>query len=137
MPNVHHVTGPVREATVFGILAVQDEVDQGLPVDPVDTIDYFKATQYPPTIAHVLLLLRPAVEPASRKLPLAQPAAELLMLHEIKAPCDGESSDASKDLGSVGLCPGFRSIAAVKIRARGDVRDSFVDVDKRQEAQER
>lgn len=131
MPNVHLVTGSVGKAAVFGILTVQDEVDQRLLFDPVDTVDDGKAAQHPPTVANVFLLLRPAVEPASRKLSLAQPAAELLMLYKVKASSDGEGSDAGKDLSSMGFCSRLGPIAAIKVRARDDVSDGFVNVYKR------
>lgn len=135
MPNVHHVTGSVGKAAVIGILTVQDEVDQCLPFDPVDTVDDGKAAQYPPTVANVLLLLGSAVEPAFWKLSLAQPAAELLVLYKIKATSDGEGSDAGKDLSGMRLCSWLGPIAAVKVCARDDVCDGFINVYKRQKTQ--
>lgn len=135
MPNVHLVTGSVGKAAVIGILTVQDEVDECLLFDPVDTVDDGKAAQHPPTVANVFLLLGPAVEPASWKLSLTQPAAELLVLYKIKTSSDGESSDAGKDLSGMRLCSWLGPVAAVKVRARDDVSDGFINVYKRQKAQ--
>lgn len=137
MPDVHHIARPVRDATLLGVLAPQDERDERLPVDPVRAADDLQAAQHPPAVAHVLVLLGAAVEPAPGDLALAEPAAEPVPVDDVVEPArDGEGRHAREDLARVRLGARADAVAAVEVAARRDVLDGPADVDEVEQAQQ-
>lgn len=141
VPDVHHVAGPVGDAALLGVLAPQDEGDEGVPVDPVRPADDLQAAQHPPAVAHVLGLLGAAVEPAAGDLALAEPAAQAIAVDEasavaVKPARDGEGRDAGEGLAGMRLGTRADAVSAVEVAASHDVRDGPVDVDQVEEAEQ-
>lgn len=137
MPDVDHVAGPVGDAACDGVLAAQDEADEGVAVDPVGAADDLQAAEDPPAITNVLVLLRAAVEPAAGDLALGEPAAQAVPVDEVvQAARDGQRRDAREDLARVRLCPRADAVAAVEVGAGCDVAYCLVDVDEVQQSQE-
>lgn len=136
VPDIHHVTRPVRDAALLRVLRAQDEVGKLLLVDPVRLANYFQTAQHPPAVAHVLLLLRTAVQATAGDLPLTQPATQAVNINELLAASDGEGSDAGEDLTRVGLGTRANAVAAVKVGACSNVVNSLVNIDKVEEAKE-
>lgn len=132
MPDVDHVPRPVRDAARLGVLAAQDEADEGRAVDPVRAADDLQAAEDPPAVADVLVLLRAAVEAAPRDLALGEPAAEAVCVDEtlvVETSRDGQRRDAREDLARVRLGARADAVPAVEVGAGGDVRHGPVDVD--------
>ncbi|EJK53092.1 hypothetical protein THAOC_27536 [Thalassiosira oceanica] len=129
--HVRHVEGPVGDAAVVLVLAAQYESPQHPRVDPPHPPHDRERRQYPPAVADVGLLLRPAVEPAAVALPLGEPPREEVsagvrvgprrLAEEVERPRDGQGPDAAEDLSRVGLGPGHASEAAVEVAAGYDV----------------
>lgn len=136
VPDIHHVTRPVRDATLVRVLRAQDEAGELLLVDPVRLANHFQTAQHPPAIAHVLLLLRTTIQAAAGDLPLTQPATQAINVNELLAASDGEGSDAREDLTRVGLGTRADTVAAVKVGARSNVINGLVNIDKVEEAKE-
>ncbi|UQC79755.1 uncharacterized protein CLUP02_05236 [Colletotrichum lupini] len=136
MPHVNRIPRPIRNPAQLLILTLQYERNKLAPINPVRPPDNLQTAQHPPAITHVLVLLRPAVQPAPRNLPLAEPPAQLIRLHEVQTPRDGERRNAREDLARVGLVARADAVPAVKIRAGDNVRDGLVDVHEGEQAQE-
>lgn len=139
VPDVDHVAGPVGDAARLGVLAAQDEADEGGAVDPVRAADDLQAAEDPPAVADVLVLLRAAVEAAAGDLALGEPAAEAVGVDEtlvVEAPRDGQRRDAREDLARVRLGARADAVPAVEVGAGGDVRHGPVDVDEVQQTQQ-
>lgn len=140
VPYVDHVAGPVCDAAALGVLAAQDEADQGGAVDPVGAADDLQAAEDPPAVADVLVLLRAAVEPAAGDLALGEPAAEAVGVDELvlvavgaQLARDGQRRDAREDLARVGLGARADAVAAVEVGAGGDVGHGLFDIDEVQQ----
>lgn len=136
MPDVDHVTRPVSDAAGVGVLAAQDEADEGAAVDPVGAADDLQAAQDPPAVADVLVLLRAAVEPAAGDLALAEPAAQAVGVDEVQPARDGQRRHAREDLARVRLGPGAHAVAAVEVGAGRDVPHCLVHVDQVQQPEQ-
>lgn len=140
VPDIHHVTRPVGDPPLLGVLTPQYEADEGVAVDPVRPADDLQAAQHPPAVADVLLLLGAAVEPAPGDLPLGEPAAQPVPAVGkdvvVQPARDGEGRNAGEDLARVRLGPGADAVAAVKVATGGDVVDRPVDISQVEEAEE-
>ncbi|KXH44764.1 hypothetical protein CNYM01_02229 [Colletotrichum nymphaeae SA-01] len=136
MPHINRIPRPIRNAPQLLILTLQYKRNKLAPINPVRPPDNLETTQHPPTITYVLVLLRPTIQPAPRNLPLAEPPAQLIRLHEVQTPRDGERRHAREDLARVRLVARADAVSAVKVGARDNVRDGLVDVHEGEQAQE-
>eukprot|EP00964_Phaeocystis_antarctica_P072914 scaffold44695_cov65-Phaeocystis_antarctica.AAC.2 len=127
----------VGDAAVVLVLRVQDELPQRRPVDPAVSLEQYERREHPPRVAHVRVLLRPAVEPAARRLPLAQPPAQQVALALLEGTRDRQRADAREDLARVALAPGHAAEAAVEVLARLDVVDRVGHVERVEPAEQR
>eukprot|EP00315_Gephyrocapsa_oceanica_P014834 CAMPEP_0185348804 /NCGR_PEP_ID=MMETSP1364-20130426/1949_1 /TAXON_ID=38817 /ORGANISM="Gephyrocapsa oceanica, Strain RCC1303" /LENGTH=395 /DNA_ID=CAMNT_0027948265 /DNA_START=137 /DNA_END=1324 /DNA_ORIENTATION=+ len=128
--DVREVSRLVGDATVLLVLAGEDEAAQRLAVDPPVPPQQAHRRQHPPRVAHVRVLLRPAVESASGRLPLAEPPGKLLAPHAAQLAADGECTHAGEDLPRVRLAARLAAVPAVEVLARTHVphRGGHVDV---------
>jgi hypothetical protein len=85
--DIHHVARPIGKTSQFGILkalafearmcgkatylALQNELGQLVAIDPVQLAEHGHAAHHPPAVAHVLLLLRSAIQSAVLELSFA------------------------------------------------------------------
>jgi hypothetical protein len=63
MKHIGFVPGAVGNATVLFVLALQYKGDQFVGIDPIQTIKNGHDGQHPPTVTHVRLFFRTAVQP--------------------------------------------------------------------------
>eukprot|EP00968_Pinguiococcus_pyrenoidosus_P015050 scaffold1384_cov256-Pinguiococcus_pyrenoidosus.AAC.3 len=116
--DVGHVVWPVRDASPFVVLALQNEALELLRVDPVHFVQDAQRAEDPPAVAHVRLLLRSAVEAPRVALSLGKPPTQQLrvaVLLELAG--DLQRTNAAEDLPRVRLGPRHGAEAAVKIAA--------------------
>lgn len=65
--------------------------------------EYAQRGEDPPRVAHVRLLLGAPVQPARVALPLRQPPAEQVLVHEVQRVSDGQRAHAAEDLARMRL----------------------------------
>lgn len=68
-------------------LGAQDELDELLSVDPMQPAEDGEGAEHPPRVAHVLELLRSAIQASVGQLSLAEPARQLI--HRARLEGDG------------------------------------------------
>jgi hypothetical protein len=134
MPNINRISGAVRDSTFLSVLAAKDELDEGLPVDPVRLADYLETAEHKPAVAHVLFLLRTSIESAAGCLSFTQPPSELVSVDAIDPSGYREGGDASPNLSGVRLGSRTGTVTAIEISTSENVLDSFVDVDQMEQA---
>lgn len=137
MPDVYHVSWPIRDSAEFGILTAENEADELLPVDPMRTSDHSQATEDPPAIADVFLLFRTTVETSPGNLPFAEPSSQTIGVDEVQTASNAQGRHTRKNLAGMGLGTGADAITPVEVGTGDDVGHRLVDINKRQEAQER
>ena len=62
-------------------MAVQDKFGELLAINPMESVNHSQTTQHPPAIAHVLELLRSAVQAAVGEVALAQPGTQAVSVN--------------------------------------------------------
>lgn len=93
-------------------------------------VDHGKTAAHPPTVAHILELLRSPVQTTTVELPLTQPSAQAISIHQIQLAGNGQRTHAHVYLPRMGLGAGAYSISTIKIEASLDVRNCLRHVNK-------
>lgn len=83
--SCQHISPNTKLCPIYTHLALQDKLCQLPAINPMQPSNHGQTTGNPPTITHILKLLRPPIQPPSLHLSFTKPSAQLISIHYVQS----------------------------------------------------